>query len=134
MQIRASSRTGHLDRLSSVKMGSSSLMSMYFTRIVLAGICVLFSGIFVSASGNAAELDITLQKIMEAPRIVDYEGILTTKKFTDEAEPVQNTHRIIHQKPDRNRIDRIDPTTMDKIVVIQVKQDVYRRETDGDST
>ena len=105
-----------------------------YIRIVLVGFCLLLCGVIRPSASNAADMGITLQKIMEAPRNVDYEGILTTQKITDEAEPVRNTHRIIHQKPDRNRIDRFDPATMDKFVVVQVDRDVYQRQEHGDST
>ncbi len=105
-----------------------------YIRILLPSFCLLLCGVIRPSASDAEGMDITLQKIMEAPRIVDYEGILTIQKFTDEAEPIRNTHRIIHQKPDRNRIDRFDPATKDKFVVVQIDRDVYQRQEQGDST
>ena len=109
-------------------------MMTKYIRTVLFAFSLLFFGVFRPTASNAADMDITLQKIMEAPRNVNYEGVLTIQKYTDEAEPLRNTHRIIHQKPDRNRIDRVDPSTKDRIVVVQIDRDVYQRQVHGDST
>ena len=68
-----------------------------YIRTVLFAFNLLFFGVFRPTASNAADMDITLQKIMEAPRNVNYEGVLTIQKYTDEAEPLRNTHRIINR-------------------------------------
>lgn len=78
---------------------------------------------------NAAEIDITLKNIVEAPRQNDYQGVLTTQTYTDQAEPIRNTQRIIHQQPDRNRMVRLESDTPGDLTVIQINDDIYSRES-----
>lgn len=101
----------------------------------IIGIWLVVAGLMVPKLGSAADLDVTLQMILDAPKTVDYEGILTTQRFGAEEEPVFHmTQRVAHQHPDKNRIDSIDPSTLEKTVVVQIKYDAYWRETRGDST
>lgn len=82
----------------------------------------------------AADLDAILQMILDAPKTVNYEGILVHQWYREPSDSIRITQRVVHQRPDRDRIDLIDPSSMQKEVKIQIKGNVYQRETRGDST
>ena len=106
-------------------------MSLSFLRFRIQSAAAFCVVAFYGSVVSGAELDITLQKVVDAPLQVDYEGLLTTQSYTDSENPVRNTHRITHQKPDRNRFEVVTEGSDVEQTVIQIGNDVFRREIHG---
>lgn len=91
--------------------------------------CVLWS-----SRAAAADLDITLQMILDAPKRVSYKGTITQQRYPADGDTVRIIQRVVHQHPDRERIEFLEPQNMRGSVVIRIRDDIYERESKGDST
>lgn len=96
---------------------------------------VLSVGVLITAPViRAADMDITYQTIMDAPKQVSYQATMTRRHYnTDGDTTFHSTQYIVHQQPD---LDRLEIPALDGLlntVVIRIKDDVYRREMSGDS-
>lgn len=72
--------------------------------------------------------------ILNAPKMVDYQGTITRRTIRVGADTVRIEQRVVHARPDRDRIDQIDALKKQETVVIRIKDDVYWREPRADST
>ncbi|MEE2991812.1 MAG: sigma-E factor regulatory protein RseB domain-containing protein [Gemmatimonadota bacterium] len=89
------------------------------------------SCLFVAPVVRAADLDITYQMIMDAPKQVSYRATMTRQRYNADGDTIfRSTQHIIHQHPDR---DRIEVDGQHNTVVIRIKDDIYRRKASGDS-
>lgn len=89
------------------------------------------SCLFVAPVVRAADLDITYQMIMDAPKQVSYRATMTRQRYNADGDTIfRSTQYIIHQHPDR---DRIEVDGQHNTVVIRIKDDIYRRKASGDS-
>lgn len=87
--------------------------------------------LFVAPVVRAADLDITYQMIMDAPKQVSYRATMTRLRYNADGDTIfRSTQHIIHQHPDR---DRIEVDGQHNTVVIRIKDDIYRRKASGDS-
>ncbi len=77
--------------------------------------------------------DVTYQKIMEAPARTSYRATMTKQRFNAAGDTTRYVQKIIHQRPDRDRIDIPDSEGRIREVIIRVDDDVYRRKASGDS-
>ena len=92
---------------------------------------LILSCLFVAPVVRAADLDITYQMIMDAPKQVSYRATMTRQRYNADGGTIfQSTQHIIHQHPDR---DRIEVDGQHNTVVLRIKDDIYRRKASGDS-
>ncbi len=104
---------------------------MWYRPVFLC--CVAAACLSGPAPVLGVDPDITYQKIMEAPANVSYRATMTKQRFNAEGDTTRFVQKIIHQRPDRDRIDIPDPEGIIREVIIRVEDDIYRRKTTGDS-
>ena len=95
--------------------------------------CIATAWISSPSAVHAADPDITYQKIMEAPARVSYRATMTKQRFSADGDTTRFVQEIIHQRPDRDRIDIPGPEGGVREVIIRVDDDIYRRKAAGDS-
>lgn len=96
--------------------------------------CFLAAAILMDPStGRGANLDKTLRLISEASKNVSFSGVLTQLRLTATGDTLRVSQRLVHQRPDLDRIDVLEPNARPGVVVIRTHGDVFRREVIGDS-
>jgi|GEM_PF-1699786 len=90
--------------------------------------------LFVVPTAQAADLDITYQMVMDAPMQVSYRATMTRQRYNVDGDTTfRSSQHIIHQYPDRDRLDIPVAEGRQSTVVIRIKDDVYRRKASGDT-
>ena len=89
--------------------------------------------LMVPSMGQGSELDKTLRLISESSKKVSYQGVLTQLRLTASGDTLRFSQRLVHQSPDFDRIDVLEPSARRGVVVIRTHGEVYRREGIGDT-
>ena len=104
----------------------------FFQDFVL--FCIICFGLLAPSSAfSSVDPSITYKKIIDAPLRVNYQATMTKQKLTADGDTVRFVQQIIHQHPNRDRIDIPDHNGRIQELIIRIEDDIYRRKGSGES-